>query len=103
MENKTMAKFKSDSNNYDVLPIKVKNSKAPWLEIYKQGVERDCKLSDLVIIEPEIGIDPFNENNNVCRKNNEITNKIFGSYIAEDITCETNDENMPIIIKASFI
>lgn len=97
-----MSNFKSNSNNYNVLPVKVKNCTEPWIEIWKQSVEQDCNPKDFVIIEPKIGIDPFNDNDISSCKNNELSSKILGNYIAEDTTGENVSEDMPIIINASF-
>ena len=94
MDNYTIA-----SNNYNVLPIKVQNSNAPWIEICKKW-----EPYDYIVLEPVVAKDPLDINEPLPIFNSENASEpdqIYGSYVATRI--EYKDENYTqTIIRASI-
>ena len=86
------------SNGYNVLPIKVQNSNAPWIEICKKG-----EPYDYIVIEPVVAKDPLDINEPLPIFNshdNTDPEQIYGSYVAKQIEYNDADYNQSII-KAS--
>ena len=100
-----MGKMIASSFEYSVLPVKVKNSIEPWLEILRDETNtRHC-----IVVDPVIGRDPLDITDHLPIFN--VTDvkepdQIYGGYIAEDVNeafSEIRDKNSkPVIIKLSI-
>lgn len=100
-----MFAFKSNSNNYNVFPIKVKNSTEPWIEICQEEVNQVGRSHDYVVIEAIMGKDSLDikELRPIFDDTEEETPfGLLGSYYAEEIEDSMADSHSPVIVKAKF-